>query len=234
MRVWSLPLAVSNIRAGVGEGNLGDKVYYLVVLGSALVMVSAVLLIFQLRHRALYSNELSKEQRDARDTVIKDIEVENAKDSCSFWFVSADYIRQSPELTLPRFQLLSKQPGEPLKRISILKADAYSQSKLRKEFLTISHRWLDPVKPDVGGEQMRALKQHLAKEENKSIQWVWYDVRARASAHGFSTRCRHRHRPAQLHSLLQHPTPPVALLLRAPHSNLAVLEHAAAQPRSGR
>jgi hypothetical protein len=64
----------------------------------------------------------------------------------------------------------------PLERVVVKEQDAYFQvSFMRNNFLAISHRWLEPTQPDVGGEQMRKLKEYLARPENRAIKWVWYD-----------------------------------------------------------
>ena len=172
-------IQMCNIRAGIGVGGLGDMAFYGIIFGALLVLSSLSLLIFQLRHRSLYAQEITPEEVAAREAVADMVKEEKAGDLCSFWFVSAKHIRESKTTTLPRFQELRTQPGQPLQRIRVTKADAFGQQTLTSKFLAVSHRWLDPIEPDVGGEQMFVLKQHLNKPENASIEWVWYDVRAR-------------------------------------------------------
>ena len=100
---------MSNIRGGIGQGNLGDWIYSCVVFASALMMLSLILLIFQLSHRRRYNNEESpeaiKEGEQATERIYgKDGEAE--REACSFWFLSANFVKSYSGVRLPRFQEL--------------------------------------------------------------------------------------------------------------------------------
>lgn len=51
------------------------------------------------------------------------------------------------------------------------------EGRYRKDFLAVSHRWVDPDSPDSeDGTQFKKVRKHLLEDPNgKKIKWVWYD-----------------------------------------------------------
>ena len=72
-----------------------------------------------------------------------------------------------------RYEELNLGDESPLKKMEISRTKAYQQSDLVKTHLVVSHRWLEPTTPDVGGEQLRRIREHLVA--NPQFEWVWYD-----------------------------------------------------------
>ena len=99
------------------------------------------------------------------------IERETAEGRCTFFFVDADVIRNSTELTLPDFQALRARDGA-IVEYTLSEGAAY-RSGYTSEFLGVSHRWEEGAQPDRAGEQMAAVQAHL--REHKKIRYVWYD-----------------------------------------------------------
>ena len=150
-------------------------------------IASLLALLFQLRHRALYSNEMTADQRAALGEADQRAENEKGRGVCSFWVLPARYIRdgwdsrEGGETTLPRFQELKKRNW--LERKEISQADAFGQATLVGKWLAISHRWMNPEEPDKGGEQMSAIKAHLIKPENAGIEWVGSSIASGTRIH---------------------------------------------------
>lgn len=140
-------------------------------------MTAFGLLLFQFRHRRLYALELSPE--DNREALQQEnllIEDETLSETCGFWFLRSDWIREYEGETLPRYQELKQLRQSPLERIVIRRAEAYTQSlSLSQKFCCVSHRWLDHVEPDVGGVHLEQLRKHLNEQPGRKIGYVWYD-----------------------------------------------------------
>ena len=97
---------------------------------------------------------------------------ETQRDQCSFWFCAADFLRTFRGDGLPAFQeLLEDFPGA-LHQECIHTASAFQGDHAHK-YCVVSHRWMTQAKPDPGGEQLRAVQEHL--EANPEIEWVWYE-----------------------------------------------------------
>ena len=181
MAVGVLILVVSNVSAIVFTVMRTTAysqfltIFQVVGIGSQCVSFICLFAIY--RHRRAYKNEMTPQERADLDEAKARVAQEEDGGICSFYFVPAAYIRESRETTLPRLQDLQKT-GCNIKRINISREQAYSQTALPKKYLVISHRWLDPNEPDKGGEQMRKIKEHLNKDENAGIEWVWYDCKA--------------------------------------------------------
>ena len=151
--------------------------------GPALVLLCVEFL--AKRFRSLH--ELTPPQKKELQASKAALAAEESRGVRSFWFVSAKFLRECNAAglrhnTLPRMQELRKRHKElglwdecPLRRIEISRAEAYSQSSLVQTHLIISHRWLEPSSPDVGGEQLRKIQDHL--KEHPEIEWVWYDCK---------------------------------------------------------
>ena len=128
--------------------------------------------------------DLTPKQKKALDEAKACVDEETSKGVRGFWFVDAEYLRTG-DLTLlqnktpPRMQDLRDRFAElglkksPLKRIVVSHKEAYQQSPLVHTHLIVSHRWLGPTFPDVTGEQMYRIREHLLT--HRDIQWVWYD-----------------------------------------------------------
>ena len=86
-------------------------------------------------------------------------------------FVRAAHVRACTSTTLPTFQELRKQEGA-LCQMTISRGQAYGGA-LTHEFLSVSHRWLDPTEPDRSGEQLRAVQAYLMRQPE--ISYVWYE-----------------------------------------------------------
>ena len=99
------------------------------------------------------------------------IDRETADGRCTFYFVSADVIRDSIERTLPAFQALRSREGAIVER-TLSEGEAY-RSGYTSEFLGVSHRWEEGAQPDREGAQMAAVRTHLRK--HREIRFVWYD-----------------------------------------------------------
>ena len=72
---------------------------------------------------------------------------------------------------LPKMQTL-KETGF-LHSMRIQLHSAFHREGPINHILFVSHRWESPTQPDVHGEQLKAIKEYLAK--NPMIEWVWYD-----------------------------------------------------------
>ena len=118
----------------------------------------------------------TKEQKRERGEVEARKELEEKEGACTFYFVRAEHIRSweasSKELCLPRFQELRKRGWLESRKINL--ADA-CKGGLSVEYLAVSHRWFSAGHPDLAGEQMMKMKEHLDKTENSGIKFVWYD-----------------------------------------------------------
>ena len=88
-----------------------------------------------------------------------------------FWFVSADKIRNTDELVLPRMQELRGREG--WLQLLEISWDAGCSGMYLEAYLSISHRWEEPGAPDTRGVQLQAVKAYLL--EHPEIRYVWYD-----------------------------------------------------------
>lgn len=100
------------------------------------------------------------------------VKKEEANGEVTFFFVDADYIRNTTLTTLPTWQVLTKQPNVLIKRtLSIGKA--YRRQYV-SEISSVSHRWETPEEPDTNGVQLRTIKEHLLSKGSQA-KLVWFD-----------------------------------------------------------
>ena len=103
---------------------------------------------------------------------------EAAANKCSFWFVSAEKLRDGIEKTLPAYQDKKTLPAyQELQKEGFLcqqlitREDSF-KGRYSKEYLAVSHRWFAPAAPDADGVQLQKVREHL--RNNPTIKWVWY------------------------------------------------------------
>ena len=93
-------------------------------------------------------------------------------DAPSFYFVPAKWVRECSTKSLPLMQTLRKD-GHLTKR-SVPLASAFLRADgIMANILFVSHRWENNETPDLGGDQLKAIKEYL--QENPAIEWVWFD-----------------------------------------------------------
>ena len=100
-------------------------------------------------------------------------EAEAAQNECSFWWVNAQALRESKDVTLPKFQVLRKREGF-LSKKKVTRRNSV-QGAYTTEYLTISHRWLGGFDqpPDPTGTQLDAVRKYL--RAHLDIKWVWFE-----------------------------------------------------------
>lgn len=96
---------------------------------------------------------------------------ETAAGECRFWFVSAEWLRTSDDVSLPAFQELRERSGV-LSQRTIQRSRAF-RGEYTGRYLAVSHRWMSPSEPDADGAQLAAVREHV--REHPEIEWVWYD-----------------------------------------------------------
>ena len=97
---------------------------------------------------------------------------EAADGKCTFCFVRADFIKQSPLKTLPHMQELERTSNA-LVQLPIGFVEAFRGAFNTGEYLVVSHRWFDIRAPDPDGTQMRAIQEHL--RAHPEIKYIWFD-----------------------------------------------------------
>ena len=104
-------------------------------------------------------------------------DIEDEVDGCEFFFLPSSTIRHTQRFTptgiteLPRFQELRERH---LVRRFVSRREAMSQrGELRETCLAVSHRWESTLRPDVTGDQFRAIRAYL--DEHPQIEYVWVD-----------------------------------------------------------
>ena len=111
-------------------------------------------------------------QKELVDQAIKELRSQGWEDDePSFYFLPAKIVREWSSELLPRMQAL-RDDGH-LKRMSVPLESAFRGNGIIKRILFVSHRWEVPSKPDVDGEQLKAIKAFL--EAHPDIEWVWFD-----------------------------------------------------------
>ena len=132
------------------------------------------LLILQFRHRRRYQNEDSDEALAEKAQAEQSVKDEERGDMCSFWFVSADFVRgYTGGATLPRFQELRDEAGA-LIRVPVPFMDAFlGKFNEKGEYCVVSHRWMEPGEPDADGTQFRVIREHLLS--HPKIKYLWFD-----------------------------------------------------------
>ena len=155
-------------RLGVASGAVVGGV----VGGIASVCLVAGVLLFLLHRKRKAMAEAAKAEKEATP-VRATCESEAAQNECSFWWVNAKALRESKDVTLPRFQELRKREGF-LEKQKITRQSSV-QGAYTANYLTISHRWLGGVgqPPDPSGTQLDAIRSYLLA--NLDIEWVWFD-----------------------------------------------------------
>ena len=110
---------------------------------------------------------------------VRQKDAESAAGECTFWFVTASYIRGldlTTTTTLPSFQELSKRTnasgGGVLEQRTLKAGVAYRQGYV-SDLLAVSHRWEDPSAPDGAGAQLRAIRAYL--DAHPEVVGVWFD-----------------------------------------------------------
>uniref|UniRef100_A0A7S3WV90 Uncharacterized protein n=1 Tax=Emiliania huxleyi TaxID=2903 RepID=A0A7S3WV90_EMIHU len=100
----------------------------------------------------------------------------NSTRSCTFFMLSADFVRQFPGKSLPFFQEIRDDytTEEPLVEVALDYADVVKGTHIETT-LAVSHRWMQPDDPDPDGEQLKALKGFLNSPAGKKIERVWID-----------------------------------------------------------
>ena len=96
--------------------------------------------------------------------------------ACTFFMLSADFVRQFPGKSLPFFQEIRDHfvTDEPLVEVSLDYAEVVKGTHIETT-LSVSHRWMQPDDPDPDGEQLKALKGFLNSPDGKKIERVWID-----------------------------------------------------------
>ena len=183
--------ALDGLTSFLGPDVRGDYVLAPTIFFALPTLVMLCVEFLAKRFRTLH--ELTPKQKKDLEASKAALAAEDARDVRSFWFVSAKVLRELdgkvfedlPQSTLPRMQELRKHHKElglgdksPLKKMEISRAEAYKQASLVKTHLVISHRWLEPSSPDVGGIQLQRIQDHLIK--NPQLEWVWYDCKRSA------------------------------------------------------
>ena len=100
----------------------------------------------------------------------------NSTRSCTFFMLSADFVRQFPGKSLPFFQEIRDHfvTDEPLVEVALAYADVVKGTHIETT-LAVSHRWMQPDDPDPDGEQLKALKSFLNSPAGEKIERVWID-----------------------------------------------------------
>jgi hypothetical protein len=112
---------------------------------------------------------ISEAQKKLVDQAIKELRSQGwDDDEPSFYFTPAELVREWSTESLPRMQKLRRH----LRKMKVPLKDAFHGKGIIKEILFVSHRWEVPEKPDLEGEQLKAIKAHL--EAHPDIEWVWY------------------------------------------------------------
>ena len=99
------------------------------------------------------------------------VALEDERGECSFYFVSADYLRGATN-DLPVFQRLRREMPAALSKRAISELAAFSHEGMRS-YCVVSHRWLAKDAPDSDGSQFRAVWQHV--RDHEELEWVWFD-----------------------------------------------------------
>jgi ankyrin repeat protein len=96
-------------------------------------------------------------------------------DSCIFWFVKAENIRQGEgcfRTQLPSLQELREVAPDWIEARTISISDACS-GRLVSNYTAVSHRWDDAQHPDPTGKQLESLRGFLV--ENPLVEFVWIE-----------------------------------------------------------
>jgi hypothetical protein len=177
-RVASVELAPALIDAGTDPyaerargGVMGGIVGAITV-----VSLGGVLLFLSHKAKASAAEASAKAEAEAA-TVRMSCEAEVAKAECSFWWVNAKALRESKDVTLPKFQDLRKREGFLIKK-KITRRNSV-QGAYTVKYLTISHRWLGGYDqpPDPTGTQLDAVRKYLLA--HLDIEWVWFEYVSR-------------------------------------------------------
>ena len=179
----SHPVAVANARnlgealvlPGVCYGSCGTNAFvvFITLWATIFVVLNLSRLWFFLLGRKAESRELLWQQRE-EERVNQRVKEEEEAGECSFYFLSADFIRNfPPNRPVPRFQKLRKVRDALLKRTLNFEALLCGRHASSVEYCVVSHRWMAPESPDDDLAQLTAIKAHLA--QNPGIKYVWYD-----------------------------------------------------------
>ena len=98
----------------------------------------------------------------------------DSTETCSFWFLDADFVRTYSGKKLPFFQELRDTHPNALVKVTISYTQVIRGTHV-KETLAVSHRWMYPREPDPDGEQLKALKAFLNSASGEQIKRMWID-----------------------------------------------------------
>ena len=147
-------------------------------LAVLLVLLAASLRWWRRRQQREQAEREASEARSAKLIT----EPEERAQECTFWWVNAEALTKSDEVSLPHFQALRKKTtkwGAPfLKQHKVTWRGVIHGEYASGSFLTISHRWLGDPKvkdapPDPTGTQLRAIRNYL--RAHPEIKWVWFE-----------------------------------------------------------
>ena len=99
----------------------------------------------------------------------------DSTESCRFYMIKADFIREYSGAKLPLFQEMRSKHPEAIVEVTITYAEVVSGTHVEKT-LSVSHRWMTPQEPDPDGEQLKALKTFLKSDKGREIALVWIDA----------------------------------------------------------
>ena len=125
----------------LGSTRLRNPMWYLFVAFLVMLCTICILLLVQFRHRRRYTKhkrEETIEEMKERITEEERVADEKKRGVCTFWFLDADFIRNSRRLELPRFQELLLERNALVKSTLSLK-DA-CRGSLVESHLAVSHR----------------------------------------------------------------------------------------------
>ena len=116
---------------------------------------------------------LATEQRPLEDASKLD---DDGTCSCTFFMLSADFVRQFSGNNLPFYQEIREKfaTEEPLVEVALNYADVVKGTHIETT-LAVSHRWMQPDDPDPDGEQLKALQGFLNSPAGQKIERVWID-----------------------------------------------------------
>ena len=108
-------------------------------------------------------------------------------DSCTFYVLKAEWLRNFEGRTLPFFsEIRTKQP-DALVEVTISWGDVV-KGKYAWKILAVSHRWMKPDSPDPDGAQLKFIQEHLASSKAQEVEYVWIDAQCMPQDHPKGSR----------------------------------------------
>jgi hypothetical protein len=165
--LFAHPMAVSNAKnleetlqlPGVCYGSCGTSAFALFIALWILIFVilNVKELWLFLSGRKAEGKELKLQQQE-EELQSQRLKAENEAGECSFYFVSADFIRKHPSnRPVPKFQRLKKIKGALIKMTLNFEALLCGQYSNSPDFCVVSHRWMTPENPDEDLAQVPGL-----------------------------------------------------------------------------